>query len=277
MGAKSLISQLHSGELILAEQGERLVNHYSFYAVFDTPQEFRIIVKEGGRVLGSIPIESPVAKEQHIVFGGRRWIVLDVDIEGKTIFVSPSVAGKPPDFGGDGMNVHNLVRQEMLKLYLEGDYRIKANGSKVDFMDDTARRLFQEGLTTFQELKLATRRIVSIGKSVYLVPWMGDKIVNTLTILMVRAGHKANSFAGIIEVRNASLPDISECLKTLIEDRNVSNTDLARLIEEKRTKKYDHLLPEILLVEGYGAKAFDVNGTFEWLSQAIRLNLLQSD
>ncbi|MDE0461074.1 MAG: DEAD/DEAH box helicase [Caldilineaceae bacterium] len=277
MGAKSLISQLHSGELILAEQGERLVDHYSFYAVFDTPQEFRIIVKEGGRVLGSLPIESPVAKEQHIVFGGRRWIVLDVDIEGKTIYVSPSVAGKPPDFGGDGMNVHNLVRQEMLKLYLEGDYRIKANGSKVDFMDDTARRLFQEGLTTFQELKLATRRIVSSGKSVYLVPWMGDKIVNTLTILMVRAGHKANSFAGIIEVRNASLPDISECLKTLIEDRNVSNTDLARMIEEKRTEKYDHLLPEILLVEGYGAKAFDVNGTFEWLRHAIRLNLLQSD
>lgn len=277
MGAKSLISQLHSGELVLAEQGEVIVNHYSFYAVFDTPQEYRIIVKEGGRVLGTLPLDSPVAKEQHIVFGGRRWIVLDVDIEGKIIYVSSSVSGKPPDFGGDGMNVHDLVRQEMLRLYLDGDYRLEVSGNKVDFMDDTARELFKEGLTTFQELKLANKRIVSNGKSVYLVPWMGDKIVNTLTMLMVRSGHKANSFAGIIEVRDASLPEALDCLTSLVNDRDVSNTDLARMIEEKRTEKYDHLLPEGLLDEGYGAKAFDVSATREWIAMAHQMNLLQPD
>ena len=73
MGQKRLITQLSNGELALAEQGEKLVNHFTFYSVFHTPQDYRIVVKEGGKTLGTIPVDSPVAQEQHIVFGGRRW------------------------------------------------------------------------------------------------------------------------------------------------------------------------------------------------------------
>ena len=275
MGENRLISQLSSGELVLAEQGDRLVNHFSFYAVFETPQEFRIVVKDGGKTLGTLPIDSPVAPEQHIVFGGRRWRVLDIDIEKKVIYVALSAGGKPPVFGGGGMSIHDLVRQEMLKVYLEGDYRIDAGGTKIDFMDATASNLFSEGLTSFRELKLESRRIVSNGQYVYFIPWMGDKIVNTLTMLIVGAGYKANSFRGIIEIEDAPHSAVSKCLNDFIEEENVTNTDLAKLAANKQTEKYDHLLPESLLDEGYGAKAFDVSGTKEWLQKASRMNLLQ--
>ena len=274
MGQRSLITQLGSGELVLAEQGEKLVNHFTFYSVFHTPQDYRIVVKQGGKTLGTIPVDSPVAQEQHIVFGGRRWKVMDIDVERRVIYVASASGGKPPVFHGTGMSVHNLVRQEMLEIYLEGDYRVDARETKVDFMDDAARKLFQEGLATFRDMNLASRRIVSNGRCVYLVPWMGDKIVNTLTMLIVGAGYTASNFAGIIEVVDASHEVVSNCLKTIIEDRRVSDTDLAKLVKDKQTEKYDHLLPECLLEEGYGAKAFDVRGTIEWLTEANRKNFL---
>ena len=271
MGAKSLISQLPTGELILAEHGERLVNHYSFYAVFETPQEFRIIVKEGGRILGTLPVGSPVAKEQHIVFGGRRWKILDVDTEGKAIYVAASAGGKPPAFGGGGLSVHNLVRQEMLEIYKKGDYRVESNGTKIDFLDNVARNLFLEGLNSFRDLKFESRCLISSGRYVYLVPWMGDKIVNTLTMVIVRAGYKATTFAGVIEVDDASHRAVSECLKRFTEEESVTNTELARLSANRQTEKYDHLLADSLLDEGFGAKKFDVSGTREWLQRQDEL------
>ena len=277
MGENHLISQLSSGELVLAEQGERLVNHFSFYAVFETPQEFRIIVKEGGKILGMLPVESPVAPDQHIIFGGSRWKVLDVDIEKKAIYVVPAKGGKPPVFLGGGMSVHDSVRQEMLKVYLSGDYRIEAEGKKIDFLDASATNLFSEGLTSFRDLKLQNKRVVSHGQYVYLIPWMGDKIVNTLTMLLVRAGYKANSFRGVIEVDDSSHSSLTNCLNDFVEEERVSNTDLAKLSANKHTEKYDHLLPEGLLDEGYGAKAFDVSATREWIAMAHQMNLLQPD
>ena len=201
--------------------------------------------------------------------------VMDIDVDRKVIYVASASGGKPPVFHGTGMSVHDLVRQEMLEIYLEGDYRVDARGTKVDFMDDAARKLFQEGLATFRDMNLASRRIVSNGRCVYLVPWMGDKIVNTLTMLIVEAGYTASNFAGIIEVVDASHEAVSNCLKTIIKDRRVSDTDLAKLVKDKQTEKYDYLLPESLLEEGYGAKAFDARGTFDWLIEANRLNFLE--
>ena len=71
MGEKHLISQLSSGELVLGDQGENLVDHYTFYAVFKTPEEYRIVVE--GKTLGTLPVNSLVIPGQHIVFAGRRW------------------------------------------------------------------------------------------------------------------------------------------------------------------------------------------------------------
>ena len=78
----------------------------------------------------------------------------------------------------EGMSVHNRVRQEMmLRIYLEGDHRIDLEGERREFMDATARKLFSEGLRFFRDMGLGNKRIISLGKDVCLIPWMGDKIV----------------------------------------------------------------------------------------------------
>ena len=272
MAERHLIVQLSSGEFALGDQGEKIVGHYTFYAVFKTPEEYRIVVE--GRTLGTLSITSPVMPDQHIVFGGRRWKIKNIDEEERVIHVIPSKAGRPPSFGGDGMSINDYVRKEMLKIYLEGDYRIDVGGRKPEFMDTAAKQLFIEGLDFFRDLNLQDTRIICHGGHAYLIPWMGDKIVNTLTVLLISQGYKASCFAGVVEIEDADHLEVSQCLKTFDMDNKQSNTDLAKFVRNKQTEKYDYLLPENLLNEGYGAKAFDVDRTIDWIIRADRMNYL---
>jgi ATP-dependent helicase Lhr and Lhr-like helicase len=49
----ALIEQTSDGLLLLGPNGEKLVEHYSFYAVFQTPEEYRLI--SGGKELEHSP------------------------------------------------------------------------------------------------------------------------------------------------------------------------------------------------------------------------------
>ena len=60
MGSTKLLQQLRSGELVLGIEGERLVNSHTFYAVFNTPEEYRIVT--GNKTLGSLPVNSLILK-----------------------------------------------------------------------------------------------------------------------------------------------------------------------------------------------------------------------
>lgn len=274
MGEKDLIRQISGGELVLGEEGEKIVDHYGFYAVFKTPQEYRIIIEEEGKTLGTLPIDSFVLPEQHIIFAGRRWEVKDVDIQKRVVYVTPTKGGNPPRFGGDGMFVHNRIRQEMLRIYLQGDYHIDSVAENPEFMDAAASSLFSEGLRFFRDMRLEDKRIISRGKNVCLIPWMGDKIVNTLSVLLIMGGYKSDKFAGVVEIEGAGSSDVSRHLKSFSKDNRPNNAELAKLVENKQTEKYDHLLPEELLNEDYGARAFDIDGTINWITEATEQGYL---
>lgn len=269
MGQEQLINQLSSGELVLGVEGERLVDHYSFYAVFQTPEEYRIVAN--GKTLGSLPIESPLLTGQHIVFAGRRWQVKEIDAQKKCIYVEATRGGQPPSFGGEGMSIHDRVRQEMFEIVKAGDYRISRGQNKVDFADQKARTLFEEGLHYFKDLALDEKWLVQQGDAVYLVPWLGDKKVNTLAMLLVISGFKASAFAGVIEIRQAQVSEIEACLKALCDKEAPTNVQLAELVKDKCRDKYDEYLPEALLTEGYAARMFDAGGLFEWLQKEQQL------
>ena len=267
MGEIDLIVQLNSGELVLGKTGERLVNHYSFYSVFKTPEEYRIVVE--GKTLGTLPIDSMILPDQHIVFGGRRWKVKDIDCDKKTIFVTPAKGGRPPKFGGDGLGIHDRIRQEMYVIYRSGDHRISIADAKLDFMDEIGQNLFQEGLKYFRDINLESKRIVQYGDNTYIVPWMGDKLINTLVAMLKYSGYEAGAYAGIIEINNVNKTKINECLKSIVSSPIPSNTELSRAVKNKQSEKFDHLLPEKLLNVSCGAKAFDAEKTVSWLAEIL--------
>ncbi|NCO45269.1 MAG: DEAD/DEAH box helicase [Vibrio sp.] len=263
MGNTNLITQLGNGELVLGILGERIISHYSFYAVFKTPEEYRVI--NGTKTLGTLPIDSLVLVGQNIVFGGKRWKVNDIDSDKKTIYVEHTKGGKPPKFGGSGMTIHDVVRQEMFRILKDGDYRISVGNKKVDLADAIAREQFKESVTFFQLSDLARKPLLKVGNSAYLFTWLGDKVVNTIVALLIMNGYEASAYAGVIEVEKTSVEGVKSTLRTLASKKLPSETELAQSVLEKQIDKFDEFLPEDILSIGYGTKAFDINGAKEWL------------
>lgn len=264
MGNTNLITQLGNGELVLGILGERITSHYSFYAVFKTPEEYRVI--NGTKTLGTLPIDSLVLVGQNIVFGGKRWKVNDIDSDKKNIYVERAKGGKPPKFGGSGMTIHDVVRQEMFRILKDGDYRISVGNKKVDFADAIAREQFKESVTFFQLSDLARKPLLKVGNSTYLFTWLGDKVVNTIVALLIMNGYEASAYAGVIEVEKTSVEGVKSTLRTLASKKLPSETELAQSVLEKQIDKFDEFLPEDILSIGYGTKAFDINGAKEWLN-----------
>ena len=270
MGDIGLITQLDSGELVLGVAGERMVSHYTFYAVFQTPEEYRVVVEE--KTLGTVPVDSPLLPDQLIIFGGRRWKIKDIDVDKKVIFVMPAKGGRPPKFGGGSMTVHDRIRQEMYQIYRSGDYRITVDETKLEFLDGSGKDLFQEGWKYFRDANLENDHVIQHGKCTYIVPWMGDKLVNTLAMMLNHAGYKTSTYAGVIEIEDVDASVIKEYLGVMVTSSVPSNTSLAKSVKNKLTEKYDYLLPESLLNLGYGAKTFDSENTALWLSKIVCSN-----
>lgn len=267
MGSNQLLTQLSSGEIVLGIEGERLVNQYTFYAVFKTPEEYRIV--NGSRTLGTLPIDSLLLPNQHIVFNGRRWKVIAIDSEKKTIHVKSTKGGQPPRFCGEGMRIHDIVRQEMFKIYKERDYKISNNGKFIDFLDPTAKILFKEGSQFFVASNLENEWLLQEGTSVYILSWMGDKVVNTLVAILIQSGFYASSFAGTIEVLKTTTEEVYDCLYNTSTDMQISNPSLAENITDKFDDKYDEWLPPYLLNNGYAEKYFDTESTLTWLKNKL--------
>jgi ATP-dependent Lhr-like helicase len=202
---------------------------------------------------------------QQIIFGGQRWNVKEVNTENKTIYVERAQGGKPPDFAGGGMSIHDMIRKEMFKILKEGDYRISIGDHKVDFIDKEAKVLFQEGVKTFNDDNLAEDKVVSSNGHICIFTWKGDKVVNTLVALLNQKNLTAGSFAGVIEISKSSLGDVINTLNQLKNSILPSAYELAKLVPEKRIEKYDDQLPDDILSIGFGAKAFDIDGVRSWL------------
>ena len=159
LGRHDLIVQDSSGILLAGTLGEKLINQYDFYSAFTTSDEFRI--SADGRILGSLPIERPLTPGQRIIFGGRRWKVLDVDTLGKGIYVASDRGGSPPTFDGLGGIVHDRIRQEMRRVLCEE--------TPVSFVDQQGSTFLAEARDWFHMADLAKKRLLPDGNSILIL------------------------------------------------------------------------------------------------------------
>ena len=270
LGSEELLTQISGGELTLGLAGERIVNHYSFYAVFHTPEEYRLL--SGEETLGFIPVTSFILPGLHIIFGGRRWKVESLDSNKKIVHVTPTKGGKPPGFGGQGMSIHDAVRQEMFKVYAEGDYRISVAGRKVNFIDATAKELFEEAIDFFNESNLRNEPLYQYNSAVYIFTWLGDKVINTISTILLQRGFENSIYAGVIAVENTTKEDIRQCLLTALRTGIPDESELAQMVPKKVVQKYDEYLPPALLNREYGKYAFNSKLTEECLQKLFEIS-----
>ncbi len=270
MGQMQLITQLGSGEITLGIVGEKLTSHYSFYAAFKTPEEYQIIYQ--GKPLGTLPIDSMIVEQQYIVFGGRKWLVTFIDSDKRIVIVERAKGGVPPLFGGGSLSVHTIVRQEMLKIFMQRDYCIVVNGEKRDYINPTAKELFNESIENFYQLGLNNNWLIEAGSTVYIFTWLGDKANNALVALLAQSGYMVGNDGGVIDIRKSandedkiSAAEIQRCLKRILRQGLPTAEQLAKQVPLKSLEKFDDFLPESLLCLSYSAIAFDLDELKQWL------------
>lgn len=255
LASHSLVVQMQDGQLVLGHKGEQLVSHFTFYTAFNTPEEYRL--EFNGKILGTLPVDKPLLVDQHIIFAGKRWRVLQIDAENKLITLKKASGGKAPKFGGNGQNVHDIVRQEMFDIFLSGVVPI--------YLDKTAQSLFTEGVECFNTNKLNQNHLLQAGEILYVFPWLGDRTTNTITILLQREGLTADSYAGVIEISDCTEKIFETAVQSILAQAKPNASILAQGVEDTIIEKYDYLLPKELRELNYGVKYFDVDNAWRWL------------
>lgn len=187
----ALIEQASDGLLLLGGGGEKLVEHYSFYAVFQTPEEYRLVAN--GRELGTLPVDNLIAPGMLLIFSGRRWQVVEVHDRDRVILVVPAKAGIPPIFGGDPGNIHDRVIERMFAL-LESDHR-------PIYMDKAALDLLSEARGNYAQLKFNPGRIAQMGDDSFILATRSGTLKTTTLALALRAyGFSVQTHHGFLEV-----------------------------------------------------------------------------
>jgi ATP-dependent Lhr-like helicase len=255
MGKHDLIIQTQEGLLVLGVRGERLVNHYSFYSVFVTPDEYRLV--QQGRTIGTLPVTQPLQPEMHIIFGGRRWMVQSIDEQQKVIYLVPSPGGKVPLFSGSVAQVHDRVRREMFLVYQEE--------SEPEYLDKRALELLKEGRDSFRRFGLAEASILPYGREVLCFCWTGDRVVNTLQVQLTQRGLRVARSGLTLSVANTTRDSLIEHLRDLREAGQADPQRLAAAVCNLAINKYDLFLSPELLAADYAARELDTVAAHAYL------------
>lgn len=232
-----LIEQSPQGVLMIGETGEQIAESHDFYAVFVTEKEYRIIHE--ARVLGTYPLQAPVAPNETLIFAGRRWRILDVDDHARIITVKPTRFGKPPYFSGGGGAIHDRIVAKM--------QYILTGASTFPYLDTQASALLADARSAFTDLGLKERTILLHGEGVLIFPWVGTKKLGTLLAGLLAEGLKGSAAWHIIEIQDAPLEGVVSKLQQLADAPAPDGMKLAEGLAKPPLAKFDVFLsPELM-------------------------------
>jgi ATP-dependent Lhr-like helicase len=251
LGRRDLIVQDSSGNLLLGQLGERLVGSHDFYAAFASGEEWRIV--QDRRTLGTLPIESPVFEGMCIIFGGRRWKILNVCMEPAVLTVTADPSGRPPIFDSGRPMAHQRIREEMRRiLEEEGD---------IVFLDPGAQGLLREARSFYSQAQLSNRAWLMDSKAVLLLPWAGDDANNALVLLLRALGLPTGSNDGlVIACEGWSIERLIDGCSDIVDLHEVDLLSTLNDVENLGQSKWDWALPRELLVRSYASMHLDIPG-----------------
>jgi ATP-dependent helicase Lhr and Lhr-like helicase len=217
---------------MLAEKGEQTVQSRSFFAVFESAEEWRLTV--GGKTLGTLPISYPVHKDGLVVFAGRRWIVQDVDEKTNTLFVAPHPGGVVPRFErADGERLHDRLAEEMRRVYLSSD--------APPYLDDRGQELLAEGREMFSKLNLETTIFVQEERDLHMFLWRGSQTTAVFGAAAAMAGLPGQVHDLGLTLAQTNATDAQPKLKALVGE--VDPARLSGFVKDIAVGKFKDQVP----------------------------------
>ncbi|MGC4191299.1 MAG: DEAD/DEAH box helicase [Thermomicrobiales bacterium] len=252
LGEHDLIVQASDGLLLHGVEGERLVNHYSFYTAFVTPEEYRVV--SGGKEIGTLPVEFPLVVGQLIVFAASRWRIVEIDQTARIIELERSSGGDPPSFSGSKAAIDDGVRLRMRDFYESAEIPI--------YLDRNAKQLLAEGRAAYRHLRLKEEPVYSWGGDSFVFPWRGDRVMNTLMMLLAQRAINVGMEGVAIVCRDASPEHIRRLFREMAGSAMPDAEELAAGVTVKEKEKFDQFLGDDLLTAGYAARDLDLPGAW---------------
>jgi ATP-dependent Lhr-like helicase len=258
LGGKEILLQAGDGTLLLGKKGERIVEHYSFYAAFTSPEEVSIITE--GKTLGTLTTVYPIVPDSFLIFAGRRWIIKSYDEERKQVQVSPATGGELPKFDGSGGSfVHDRVREEM-RLCLQST-------ALPQFLDIQGQELLSQARKAYAEAGLNHQDMLAKGADTTFVVWKGDRICFTIFLILLKAGLSVDYVGPVFTAHKVSPSEFTEALDSILKTPPPDPLTLIHTLKGKGNEKFDYLLDEGLLDATCSIGVLDVKGAIRSLSQ----------
>ena len=109
------IQRTEHGGLIVGLAGERVVNSFKFYGVFEENEEYT--VRSEAQELGTVVLPPPVGEK--LAIAGHVWVVLDVDRKRHLVYCEQVKGNIPAYFGLCPGDLHTRILQRMRQVLRE--------------------------------------------------------------------------------------------------------------------------------------------------------------
>jgi ATP-dependent Lhr-like helicase len=245
MAAKDLIMQDANKVLLHGNRGEKVVNHYTFYAAFPDTEEYRL--RHSGKELGTLPLPGTSAKGDVITFAGRRWCIEAINHEKRLVELITSGMGRPPRTFGDGIPVHRRVREEMRAVLMGSDVPV--------WLDATAKSILKDAQRRYMALELENSRYVVEGQTVYFFLWEGDRLQSALAILLNSVGLAAHNIGICVEISRTTRDVVEQKLMEISAQPCPTADAMIRRKDVGNSEKWDWVLPDDLFLASYASRA----------------------
>jgi ATP-dependent Lhr-like helicase len=240
MGAieAKLIEQASDGTLMLGAGGEQIAQSRDFFAVFESSEEWRLA--SAGRTLGNLPISYPVHKDSLVVFAGRRWIVVSIDDQTKTLQVAQHSGGIVPKFERTSIEqAHDRLVAEMRAVYLSEDLP--------PYLDSKAHEILAEGRETFLKHRLSERVLIEDDGDLHVFLWRGSQATAVFTAALAMNSVAAELHDFGLTITKTSKNEAVPLLRKLVENGPPNAIDLAAFVSNIKQGKYSDFVPEGLI------------------------------
>ncbi len=250
------ITQTENGGLIVGLAGERIINNYKFYAVFQENIEYA--VRADSQELGTIVKPPPVGDK--IAIAGRVWVVDEVDHKRREVYCTLVKGNIPAYFGDCAGDIHTRILERMRTVLTEQTvypYLMKHAVCRLEKARETARIA-----------EMTQRPLVHLGGKMWtLFPWLGSYAFLALErFLKVRCGErlklKGLSPSRPYYIQFTMQADENEFYQITAEEA-AKSFDPLELVYPKEVPvfdKYDEYIPEELVRKGFAYGVLDIEG-----------------
>lgn len=269
LGQLDFLTQDSAGVLLAGQAGERELSHYSFYASFATPEEYRILAN--GRQLGTMPVTNLVLPGQRLLFAGRRWLVQSVDDDQKVISVTAATGGKAPTFDGTGSRVHGKVQAKVRQLL--------SSSEPIAYLDQQARQFLDEARKAYADLQLQDRVFMRVGSEWLVLTWLGDDGNDALACMLMHRGLTATVHPLGVAIAGSALSkqDIDAVLTDIAAAPIPVPNELLAAAAHLAVEKWDGVVPRQLLEIAYASRFLDTQSAHSWVKITVKVDYRETD